>query len=79
MGAISRKFHRDLIGEAKEIVEAAGGTCRLERGRGPHGKLVISLSGKTRTTAVSCSPRCSDNSIYMKLADVRRILREMMR
>lgn len=77
MGAISTKFHREVLAQAKEIVAAVGGSCRLIHGHGGHGKLIISLNGKERETPIACTPRCADNSVYMKLADVRRILREM--
>lgn len=77
MGAISRKFHRSVLVEAKDIVAAAGGTCRLDTGNSGHGKLLITIEEKTRSTTISCTPRSFDEAIKMKLADVRRILREM--
>jgi hypothetical protein len=76
MGAVSRKFHRDVMDQARAICAAAGASCWFETGTGKHGKFIISKDGKRRSTPVSTSPR-SDDALAMKLADIRRILREM--
>lgn len=77
MGAISGKFHRRVFTQAQELVAAAGGKCLLDTGNSGHGKLIIVIGDKRRTTPISCTPRRFDEAIQMKLADVRRILREM--
>lgn len=73
------KFHREVLLQAKALVSAVGGTCRIVHGHGGHGKLVISIDGKERQTTLSNTPRSADNTIRMKITDVRRILREMGR
>ncbi|MES0071883.1 hypothetical protein [Mesorhizobium sp. M0058] len=80
MAAMSGRYFRQLLIEVGEIVRGAGGKCRLERGRSRgHRKLVIEIDGKRRETPVSGTPGCIENAINMKLADVRRILREVGR
>lgn len=80
MGAISKKFHRLALSAAQKVVEAAGGSCHLVRGNAGHGKMVIEIDGKRRTTPMSCTPRADiEDAIRMKICDVRRILREMGR
>ena len=79
MGAVSMKFHREILRDAQELCRAAGGDCWLENGTGRHGKLIIVVNGLRRMTPVSSSPRNPSETVAMKLCDVRRLLRDMQR
>lgn len=76
MGSICR-YGKDVLRSASPLVEAAGAHCRIETSTGGHAKLIIEGFGKTRITPVSSSPKNAGDALKMKLADVRRILREM--
>lgn len=75
----ARKFHRKVFARAKVLVAEAGGTCHFDPGgHSRHAKLRITLRGSTRCTPIAGSPTSDmEDAIRMKLADVRRILREM--
>lgn len=76
MGAVCR-FGKDVFRKAQPIVKAAGAHCRIEETSGHHPKLVIEGWGRVRKTPVSVSPKNAGDALKMKMADVRRLLREM--
>lgn len=76
MAATSTKFAKEVLRGAQSLVEPLGGHCRLEHGTGPHAKLVIEIGALRRTLALSVSPRSTDDALKMKMADVRRLLRQ---
>lgn len=78
MGAVNTKFAREVVHAVEDLCREAGATVRVDTGSGRgHGKLVISINGKERSTPLSGTPRLIDQAVKHKVADVRRILREI--
>ncbi len=78
MGGLALRSIRCVVREIAPIIAKAGASYRLDPGSaGSHAKLFIEYRGKTRFTPLSGSPKTIDNAVKYKVADVRRILREM--
>lgn len=72
----SNKRVRQLLDEVGEVIEEAGLHWRIEFG-GKHHKIVISNGVKELKTPYTISHRRERDVHRMKLADVRRIVREL--
>lgn len=72
------KLEREIMRHVEPIVAAAGGRCWTELGgRHGHAKLYIEVGNIVRHTPMAGTPRQADNAVLMKVADVKRILREI--
>lgn len=71
----TKRWVREMLDEAERIVVAAGLQFRVDFG-GKHHLIVVTDGTVERKTPYTISQRRETNLTRMKLADVRRIVRE---
>lgn len=78
MGAISGRYARAVMAAAEPLVSALGGHCWLDTGSDHgHGRLMVKVGTKVRSTPMSSTPRNVDDAVKRKICDLKRMLREM--